>query len=78
MPDRFLVVNHDTIDGDFTLLHRFEAVDGFISVDLPEPDGPQTTTTSPFSLRLSSRQHLKVTIHLKHFQGNHYAVLLFK
>lgn len=25
----FLVVNHDTIDGDFTLLHRFEAVDGF-------------------------------------------------
>ena len=25
----FLVVNHDAIDGDFTLLHRFEAVDGF-------------------------------------------------
>ncbi|SRN29503.1 Uncharacterised protein [Shigella flexneri] len=25
----FLVVNHDTIDGDFTLLHWFEAVDGF-------------------------------------------------
>ena len=25
----FLIINHDAIDGDFTLLHRFEAVDGF-------------------------------------------------
>lgn len=41
-----------------------------ISVDLPEPDGPQTTTTSPFSLRLSSRSAPESdhTI-LKHFSG---------
>ena len=25
----FLIVNHDAIDGNFTLLHRFEAVDSF-------------------------------------------------
>ncbi len=55
LPDRFLIVNHDAIDGDFTLLHRFEALTVLISVDLPEPDGPQTTTIRLFSLRLSSR-----------------------
>ncbi len=79
LPDRFSCINHDTIDGDFTLLHWFEAVAVLISVDLPEPDGPQTTTTSLFSLRLSSRSapesdHTILNI----FQGNHYAVLLFK
>ncbi len=54
-PDGFLVVNHDAIDGDFTLLHRLRPLTVLISVDLPEPDGPQTTPLRLFSLRLSSR-----------------------
>lgn len=42
------VIHLNIIDENLALLHRLKAVDGFISVDLPEPDGPHTTTTSPF------------------------------
>jgi hypothetical protein len=37
-----------------------------ISVDFPEPDGPQTTMTSPFlTLRRAVAQHLELAVPLR-------------
>ena len=42
------------------------ALTHLISVDLPEPDGPQTTITSPFStLGRAVGQHLELPYHLE-------------
>jgi hypothetical protein len=42
------IVNRGAVDDDLTLLNGSRPLTVLISVDLPEPDGPQTTTTSPF------------------------------
>ena len=44
----FPVIDFGAIDEDLTLLYRSRPLTVLISVDLPEPDGPHTTTTSPF------------------------------
>jgi hypothetical protein len=45
---RALGADRGAIHADFALLERFQPVDGLNQVDLPEPDGPQITITSPF------------------------------
>ena len=49
---------------DRAFLEWLETVAHLISVDLPEPDGPQTTTTSPWHLGRAVLQHLKGLYHL--------------
>ena len=51
------VADRDVVDHDPALLERLQAVDALMSVDLPEPDGPHTTTTSP--LATSAEQCLR-------------------
>ena len=48
----FGVVQGNAINGNFTFLKRLKRVDGLIRVDLPEPDGPHTTTTSPLLMEV--------------------------
>ena len=41
------IADRDAVDVDVAFLKRLRPLTHLISVDLPEPDGPHTTTTSP-------------------------------
>jgi hypothetical protein len=43
-----------SVDDDVALLNGSSALTHLISVDLPEPEGPQTTTTSPLLMLVSN------------------------
>jgi hypothetical protein len=48
LPGWFFIVDRGAVDDDLTCCTGSRPLTVLISVDLPEPDGPQTTTTSPF------------------------------
>ena len=47
---RRAVTDRDTIDRDCALGKRLQAVNAFDKRALPEPEGPQITTTSPLAM----------------------------